>query len=145
MESDPIVRTLSSTNRATVPRPPRRKVRRACFVFHKWGFVYCKVFPSSTAKLYGLKIYINNVIVRDYIPGIKNGVAGTVCIDMTDIDLKGRTSRFPLFKTGSAGILPSAGAVMFVGGRPPAGWSLSKAKPGFGYDLAAPGFSILLR
>ena len=29
-----------------------------------------------SAKLYGLKIYINNELVRDYVPGIKNGVAG---------------------------------------------------------------------
>ena len=76
---------------------------------------------------------------------VSDALAGAVCIDMTDIDLKGRTSRFPLFKTGSAEILPAAGAVTFVGGRPPAGWSLTKAKPGFGYDLAGAGFAILLR
>ena len=31
---------------------------------------------NSTAKLYGMKIYINDELVRDLVPGIKNGVAG---------------------------------------------------------------------
>jgi hypothetical protein len=30
----------------------------------------------STAKLYGLKIYSNGVLMRDYVPGIKNNVVG---------------------------------------------------------------------
>lgn len=76
---------------------------------------------------------------------ISDALAGAVCIDMTDIDLKGKTGRFPLFKTGSAEILPAAGAVTFVGGKPPSGWTLRNAKSGFGYDLAGAGFAILLR
>ena len=36
-------------------------------------------------------------------------------------------------------------SLTFVGGKSPSGWSLKKAKSGFGYDLAGAGFAILLR
>jgi hypothetical protein len=70
---------------------------------------------------------------------------GTMLIDMTGIDLSGVTSRFPLFKTGTAEILPTADAVEFVGGSAPSGRLLLKVSSGFGYDLGSAGFFILLR
>jgi len=76
---------------------------------------------------------------------VSDALDGTMLIDMTGIDLSGVTGRFPLFKTGTAEILPAASAVEFVGGRPPSGRVLIKPTSGFGYDLGADGFAILLR
>ena len=76
---------------------------------------------------------------------VSDALDGTILIDMTGIDLSGVTGRFPLFKTGTAEILPTADAVEFVGGRAPSGRSLIKVKSGFGYDLNPAGFFILLR
>ena len=76
---------------------------------------------------------------------VSDALAGTMLIDMTVIDLSGVTGRFPLFKTGTAEILPTADAVEFVGGRAPSGRLLLKVSSGFGYDLGSAGFFILLR
>ena len=76
---------------------------------------------------------------------VSDALDGTMLIDMTGIDLSGVTGRFPLFKTGTAEILPTANAVEFVGGRAPSGRLLLKVSSGFGYDLGSAGFFILLR
>ena len=76
---------------------------------------------------------------------VSDALDGTMLIDMTGIDLSGVTGRFPLFKTGTAEILPAADAVEFVGGRAPSGRLLLKVSSGFGYDLGSAGFFILLR
>ena len=76
---------------------------------------------------------------------VSDALVGTMLIDMTGIDLSGVTSRFPLFKTGTAEILPAADAVEFVGGSVPSGRLLLKVSSGFGYDLGSAGFFILLR
>ena len=76
---------------------------------------------------------------------VTDALAGTMLIDMTDVNLSGVKGRFPLFKTGTVDILPAVSSVEFVGGRPPSGRNLINVKSGFGYDLTAGNFMILLR
>ena len=61
-------------------------------------FVFKGQYDTSVgtcpAKLYGLKIYINGALVRDYVPGIKDGVAGLY--DRVDGTWKTSESSSPL-------------------------------------------------
>ena len=80
----------------------------------------------------------------DYLT-ISEALNGTMTIDTGDLDLSSRGTTLPLFKVGSAEILPAKEAIAFVGGTAPKGWKLASAKEGFGYNLQRAGFSIFVR
>ena len=80
----------------------------------------------------------------DYLT-ISEALNGTMTIDTGDLDLSSRDTTLPLFKVGSAEILPAKEAIAFVGGTAPKGWKLASAKEGFGYNLQRAGFSIFVR
>ena len=71
-------------------------------------------------------------------------LSGTMIIDLGDIDLSTAKGRIPLFKVGTAEILPAAEALQFVGGIP-RGWHLESSKEGYGYDLVYSTFNIIIR
>ena len=71
-------------------------------------------------------------------------LAGTMTIDLSDIDLSATENRIPLFKVGSLEMLPEADAVQFVDGIP-RGWHLEPSKEGIGYDLVHGVFAIILK
>ena len=67
-----------------------------------------------------------------------------VTIDISDVDFSNYVS-VPLFKVGSAEMLPESSAIAFVGTIPD-GWELSKSPDGLGYRLRKPiGLAIKLR
>ena len=56
----------------------------------------------------------------------------------------GRNDKIPLFKVGTAAILPAAEALQFVGGIPK-GWQLEPSKEGYGYDLVRRQFMVIIK
>ena len=71
-------------------------------------------------------------------------LSGTMIIDLGDIDRATAKERIPLFKVGTADMLPAPEALHFVGGIPK-GWNLKTLKTDYGYDLVRKGFTILFR
>ena len=78
----------------------------------------------------------------DYLT-VSDSLTGTMLIDLSDLALESMT-QVPLFKTGTAAILPAANAVRFVGGRP-GSWNLRAVRQGYGYDLRKGGIAIFVR
>jgi len=70
-------------------------------------------------------------------------LSGTMIIDLGDIDLT-TLKRIPLFKVGTADMLPAPEALQFVGGIPK-GWELKTLKEGYGYALVRRHFAIVIR
>ena len=70
-------------------------------------------------------------------------LSGTMIIDLGDIDLT-TVKRIPLFKVGTADMLPAPEALQFVGGIPK-GWELKTLKEGYGYALVRRHFAIVIR
>ena len=68
---------------------------------------------------------------------------GTMIIDLGDIDLT-TVKRIPLFKVGTADMLPAPEALQFVGGIPK-GWELKTSKEGYGYDLVRRQFMVIVK
>jgi len=79
----------------------------------------------------------------DYLT-ITESLSGTMMIDASGLDLNSTYDKIPLFKVGSAEMLPDV-SVAFAAGTKPKGWTLVKTADGLGYDLARSGFSIILR
>ena len=75
---------------------------------------------------------------------ITESLSGTMTIDLSEAKLT-MGANMPLFKTGSADILPDADAIRFVEGTFKDTWKLRKTSDGCGYDLACVGFSIIIR
>ncbi len=69
---------------------------------------------------------------------------GGYVIDLGDIDMTNRKNRIPLFKVGTADMLPAPEALQFVGGIPK-GWKLKTSKDGYGYDLARRQFMVIVK
>ena len=69
---------------------------------------------------------------------------GTMIIDLGDIDRATAKERIPLFKVGTADMLPAPEALQFVGGIPK-GWELKTAKEGYGYVLVRRQFMVIVR
>jgi len=70
---------------------------------------------------------------------------GTMTIDLSDIDFESCTS-VPLFKVGSADMLPDEDDITLIGATLPKHWALVKTSDGMGYSLKKTGsFSIHLR
>ena len=65
-------------------------------------------------------------------------------IDLSDIDRDAAKVRIPLFKVGTAEMLPAPEALQFVDGVPK-GWYLESLREGYGYDLVRKTFSIIIR
>ena len=51
----------------------------------------------------------------------------------------------PLFKTGTAEMLPAENEIAFAAGVNKSGWRLRKTADGLGYDLVRDAFMILIR
>ena len=75
---------------------------------------------------------------------ITESLSGTMTIDLSGLDLSGN-SAIPLFKTGSAAMLPAENEIVFAAGVDKGGWKLRKTADGLGYDLARAGFTIMIR
>ncbi len=75
---------------------------------------------------------------------ITESLSGTMTIDLSGLDLSGN-SAIPLFKTGSAAMLPAENEIAFAAGVDKGGWKLRKTADGLGYDLARAGFTIMIR
>ena len=69
---------------------------------------------------------------------------GGYVITSGDIDMTNRKNRIPLFKVGTADMLPAPEALQFVGGIPK-GWKLKTSKDGYGYDLARQQFMVIVK
>jgi hypothetical protein len=70
---------------------------------------------------------------------------GTMIVDTGDFDMSARKTPLPLFKVGSAEMLPAEGDIAFSAGAVPRGWKLFPAEEGYGYMLQRVGFAIFLR
>jgi hypothetical protein len=66
-------------------------------------------------------------------------------VDTGDFDMSARKTPLPLFKVGSAEMLPAEGDIAFSAGAVPRGWKLFPAEEGYGYMLQRVGFAIFLR
>ena len=75
---------------------------------------------------------------------ITESLSGTMTIDPSGLDLSGGRA-IPLFKTGTAEMLPAENEIAFAAGFDTKGWRLRKTSDGLGYDLARVGFTILIR
>ncbi len=75
---------------------------------------------------------------------IAESLSGTMTIDPSGLDLSGGRA-IPLFKTGTAEMLPAANEIVFAPGFDKHGWRLRKTRDGLGYDLARTGFAIRVR
>lgn len=74
---------------------------------------------------------------------ITESLSGTMMIDPTGLELP--AGSIPLFKVGSAEMLPAENEIAFVAGFDTKGLRLRKTRDGLGYDLAHTGFTILVR
>ena len=75
---------------------------------------------------------------------ITEALSGTMMIDLSELDMSGGGAK-PLFKVGSAAMLPAEGEIAFAPGVAKGGWKLRKTADGLGYDLARAGFTIMIR
>ena len=75
---------------------------------------------------------------------IAESLSGTMTIDLSGLDLS-VGEKLPLFKVGSAEMLPAESAIQFADGTRKGSWSLRKTPDGLGYDLARSGISVILR
>ena len=75
---------------------------------------------------------------------ITESLSGTMTIDLSELDMSGGGAK-PLFKTGSAAMLPAENEIAFASGVDKGGWKLRKTADGLGYDLARVGFTIMIR
>ena len=75
---------------------------------------------------------------------ITESLSGTMTIDPSGLDMSDGTP-IPLFKVGSAAMLPAENEIAFAAGFDTKGWRLRKTRDGLGYDLAHTGFTILIR
>ena len=75
---------------------------------------------------------------------ITESLSGTMTIDPSGLDMSDGTP-IPLFKVGSAAMLPAENEIAFAAGFDTKGWRLRKTSDGLGYDLARVGFTILIR
>jgi hypothetical protein len=74
---------------------------------------------------------------------ITESLSGTMTIDLSGLELP--AGSIPLFKVGSAAMLPAENEIAFAAGFDTKGWRLRKTSDGLGYDLARVGFTILIR
>ena len=70
---------------------------------------------------------------------------GQMTIDTGDLNMNSRKVPLPLFKVGSAELLPAKDDIAFSGGKVPKGWKLYPLKDEFGYELKRVGFTLLFR
>jgi len=75
---------------------------------------------------------------------IAESLSGTMTLDLSELDLS-ESGAIPLFKTGTAAILPAANEIAFAAGTKPKGWKLCKTSDGLGYDLVRTGVMIIVR
>ena len=75
---------------------------------------------------------------------ITESLSGTMTIDLSGLDLSGGRA-IPLFKTGTAEMLPAENEIVFAAGSNIKGRRLRKTRDGLGYDLARTGFAIRVR
>jgi hypothetical protein len=54
-------------------------------------------------------------------------------------------SPIPLFRVGSAGMLPTASDIRFVDGTKPGGWTLRATSDGLGYNLCRTGLVLIVK
>ncbi len=74
---------------------------------------------------------------------ITESLSGTMTIDLSGLELP--AGSIPLFKVGSAAMLPAENEIAFAAGFDTKGWRLRKTRDGLGYDLARAGFTIMIR
>ena len=74
---------------------------------------------------------------------ITESLSGTMTIDLSGLELP--AGSIPLFKVGSAAMLPVENEIAFAAGFDTKGLRLRKTRDGLGYDLAHTGFTILIR
>lgn len=75
---------------------------------------------------------------------ITESLSGTMTIDPSELDLSGGGT-IPLFKTGTAEMLPAENEIAFAAGVSKSGRRLRKTADGLGYDLVRDAFMILIR
>ena len=75
---------------------------------------------------------------------ITESLTGTVTIDLSGLDLSGGKA-IPLFKVGSAEMLPAINEISFAPLTDKGGRKLRKTPDGLGYDLVRDGLTVILR
>ena len=75
---------------------------------------------------------------------ITESLTGTVTIDLSGLDLSGGKA-IPLFKVGSAEMLPAINEIAFAPLTDKGGRKLRKTPDGLGYDLVRDGLTVILR
>lgn len=75
---------------------------------------------------------------------ITESLTGTVTIDLSGLDLSGGKA-IPLFKVGTAEMLPAIDEIAFTPGVSKGGRKLRKTPDGLGYDLVRDGMTLIIR
>ena len=114
--------------------------------------------PNNTDRGFGVRVVLEGYGTTKYLKFLDGArfkpegthyltvtekLSGTMIIDLGDIDLT-TVKRIPLFKVGTADMLPAPEALQFVGGIPK-GWELRTLKEGYGYALVRQQFMVIVK